>query len=568
MWFGRAQQRFLAALKRRMAAGQIDRRRFLRLAVASGIESAFAVALADQAMAAAAVQGHGERSIAASYDYIVIGAGSAGCTIAARLSEDAACRVLLIEAGGADITRPALQSPVLWPSNFGTDVDWAYRTTPQARAAGRVIDWPRGKVIGGSSSINAMIWVWGHAADFDQWADAGNQGWDYAALKPVFQSVETCARRGPNRDRGTNGPMHVEPVAEPNPLSAGFFRACQDLGHQVADDVGAPIHDGAGYIDFNTKNGRRFSVVQGYLLPALERDNLTLLTGARVEALSFKGDRCTGVLLQHGAERHAIMAGQETVLCAGVVESPRLLMLSGVGNAEDLRRYDITTVSDLPGVGENLQDHCFIVGFVGETKAPMEPGSRAGSHLFFRSNEQTHSPDIHAVLATSAVGTAEVKPNEGFSIRLGLLKPQSRGRIKITSADLTAPLLIDPDYLLAEADLTALCAAVEHSRAIGSATGLSEWRKREIARIPRGKVELIEFIAENVGSYWHPVGTCAMGNHREAVVDPSLCVYGTANLRVADASIMPTITSGNTNAPTIVIAERAAQMMILRRTKR
>jgi choline dehydrogenase len=553
-------RRLLVSLQRRAAAGQIDRRGFLRLAAAVGIEPALATALVDRATAAADVQRRGE-SIAASYDYIVVGAGSAGCTVAARLSEDAACRVLLIEAGGGDVGRPALQSPVLWPSTFGTDVDWAYRTTPQARAAGRVIDWPRGKVIGGSSSINAMIWVWGHAADFDQWADAGSRGWDYARLQPVFQSIETCARSKLADDRGTNGPMHVGPVAEPSPLSAGFFRACEDMGHQVADDVGAPVRDGAGYMDLNIKDGRRFSVVHGYLFPALERRNLTLLTGARVEALSFKGQRCTGVRLRHGADRHAIMAEQETVLCAGVVESPRLLMLSGVGNAEDLRRYGIGLVSHLPGVGENLQDHCFIVGFVGETKAPMPPGSRAGSHLFFRSTEEAQTPDIQAVLATSAVGTTDVKPTEGFSIRLGLLRPQSRGRIKITSADPEAPLLIDPGYLSAEADLTALCAAVEHSRAIGLAGGLSEWRKREIARIPSGKQQLAEFVAQNVGSYWHPVGTCAMGVHQEAVVDPSLRVYGTTNLRVADASIMPTITSGNTNAPTIVIAERAARMI-------
>jgi choline dehydrogenase len=393
---------------------------------------------------------------------------------------------LLIEAGGSDINRPALQSPVLWPSNFGTDVDWAYRTTPQARAAGRVIDWPRGKIIGGSSSINAMIWVWGHAADFDHWAEAGGEGWDYAQLRPVFQSIETCARNGANRSRGRDGPMHVEPVAEPNPLSAGFFGACQDIGHQVADDVGAPIRDGAGYIDFNTKDGRRFSVVHGYLLPALERENLTLLTGARVEVLSFEGHRCTGVRLQHGAERHEIMAEQETILCAGVVESPRLLMLNGIGNAEQLHRYGIAVVSDLPGVGENLQDHCFMVGFIGETKAPMVP-SRAGSHLFFRSTREAPSPNIQALLATSALGIADVKPNEAFSIRLALLRPRSRGRIQITSTDPTAPLLIDPGYLSAEADLTALCAAVEHSRAIGSAAGLSEWRKREIARIPAEK---------------------------------------------------------------------------------
>ena len=245
---------------------------------------------------------------------------------------------------------------------------------------------------------------------------------------------------------------------------------------------------------------------------------------------------------------------------------PRLLMLSGVGNAEQLRRYGIAVVSDLPGVGENLQDHCFIVGFVGQTKAPMLP-SRAGSHLFFRSTRDVHCPDIQALLATSALGIAEVKPNEAFSIRLALVRPQSRGRIQITSAHPNAPLLIDPGYLSAEADLTALCTAIEHARAIGSAAGLSEWRKREIARIPRGTIELAEFVAQNVGSYWHPVGTCAMGLHEEAVVDPSLCVYGTSNLRVADASIMPTITGGNTNAPTIVIAERAAQMIVLRQTK-
>jgi choline dehydrogenase len=553
-----AERRFLANLRRRAAAGQIDRRAFLHLAAATGIGPAFLVA--DQAMAAPVGRNQSD-PIAASYDYIVIGAGSAGCTLAARLSNDPACRVLLIEAGGADISRPALEDPVLWPSNFGTDVDWAYRTTPQPGAAGRVIEWPRGKVIGGSSSINAMIWVWGHAADFDHWAELGNQGWDYASLNPLFQTIETCSRSNANSGRGTTGPMHVEPLADPNPLSAGFFSACQELGHQIVDNVAAPIHEGAGYIDFNTKDGRRFSVVHGYLLPALERENLTLLTGVRVEALSFERRRCTGVRLQRGTERRVIVAAHETVLCAGVVESARLLMLSGVGDAEDLRRHGITVVSHLPGVGENLQDHCFIVGFAGETKLPI-PSSRAGSHLFFRSTRRAQRPDIQAVLATSALGIAGAKPNEAFSIRLGLLRPQSRGRVQITSADPDAALLIDPAYLSIDSDVAALCAAIEHSRDIGSAAGLSKWCKSEITRIPRGKVELAEFVAHNVGSYWHPVGTCAMGVHREAVVDPMLRVHGTTNLRVADASIMPAITGGNTNAPTIAIAERAAQMII------
>jgi choline dehydrogenase len=225
------QQLLLNEIQRRAAAGQIGRRQFLHLAAAIGVESAFAVAFADQVIATPSVQD--QAGIELSYDYIVIGAGSAGCTIAARLSEDPTCRVLLIEAGNSDISRPALQNPLLWPSNFGTDVDWAYRTTPQAGAAGRVIEWPRGKIIGGSSSINAMIWVWGHPADFDQWAYAGSEGWDYAGLKSVFQNIETCGRETFNGDRGTNGPMHVEPVAEPSPLTVGFFKACGELGHRV-----------------------------------------------------------------------------------------------------------------------------------------------------------------------------------------------------------------------------------------------------------------------------------------------------------------------------------------------
>src|SRR5215813_8252466 len=422
-----AQKSLLTSLRRRAAAGQIDRRGFLKLGVAAGVGTALAETLFNEVRAAPNALLQGTRSTERRYDYIVVGAGSAGCTVAARLSEDSNHRVLLIEAGGSDVSRATLQSPVLWPTNFGTDVDWAYRTTAQAGAGGRVIDWPRGKILGGSSSINALIWVWGHPADFDQWAYAGNSGWDYAHLKKVFQSVENCNQSVFNGDRGANGPMHVEPLSQRHPLASGFLAACEQYGHPFVADVGAPIREGAGCIDFNTKDGQRFSVVHGYLLPALERPNLTVLTGTRVDALAFQGTRCTGVRVRMEGEQHAVRAEQETVLCAGVVESPRLLMLSGVGKAEALRRYGLPVVSHLPGVGENLQDHCFLVGFVAETKVPLAPGARAGSHLFFHSRPDAYSPDIHALLATAALGTTAVKPHEGFAIRLGLLRPQSRG---------------------------------------------------------------------------------------------------------------------------------------------
>jgi choline dehydrogenase len=555
------QRRLAAAIEGRAAAGQIDRRSVLRLLAALGVGSATALASADRALAQAATRGPARRRGDDTYDYIVVGAGSAGCVIAARLSENPACRVLLIEAGGTDIAQPALESPALWTSNFGTRVDWAYRTAPQAMAAGRVIDWPRGKVIGGSSSINAMIWVWGHPADFDQWAYCGARGWDYAQLQPIFQSIETCSRTNSNNNRGSAGPMFVGPVAAPQPLTAGFLESCRAAGHRVMEDVSAPVRDGAGYMDLNIKDGRRFSVAHGYLLPSLDRPNLTLLTNARAERLLFKGTRCSGVQLRIDGMRHEIAAEQETLVCAGAVDSPRLLMTSGIGDADELRRNGIATVVNLPGVGKNLQDHLLIPGFVAEARTPMPAGARAESHLFFRSAAETYSPDIQALFSPSVYGTSAIARNAGFSILLALVRPESRGRIKIASADPTGPLLIDPGYLSAAADLDALMAAIDQARELGSSAALSEWRKREIPRAPSGRHELREFIAGNVGSYWHPVGTCAMGLHDEAVVDPGLRVYGVTGLRVADASIMPTITSGNTNAPTIVIAEQAAQMI-------
>jgi choline dehydrogenase len=550
----------LRALEKRTAARQIDRRGFLRLTAAMGVQASLAAFMADRALASPVPQANA--GPASSYDYIVVGAGSAGSVVANRLSAGGKARVLLIEAGGSDVDRSTLTSPFIWPANFKTDVDWGYRTVPQANAENRVFDWPRGKVIGGSSSINAMIWAWGHQADFDEWAYAGNAGWSFGQLKELFQAVERCTRENASAQRGSIGPMHVGSMKTPNPMTASFLEACRQTGHTVLPDVNGPVVEGAGYMDLSIKDDKRFSVVHGYLLPALTRENLTLVTSAIVEKLLFEGERCIGVRLRMNGESRDIRAERETIVSAGAIESPRLLMVSGIGAAEELRRLGIKQVVNLPGVGENLQDHLMVDAFVAETREKIPPGFRFDGHMFYRTSANAYVPDMQVLFIPAALGTAQLKRNEGFTLRAGLVRPQSRGRIRLTSQQPGSRLLIDPVYLGARADLDALVAAVAHCREIGMAEGLSAYRKRDIGFAPAGKAAIADFVKRNVDSYWHPVGTCAMGIHERAVVNPQLQVYGVSGLRVADASIMPTITSANTNAPTIVIGEKAARMIL------
>lgn len=548
----------LAQLERRASAGQIDRRGFLRLAAALGVQTSLAMSLADKALAVPGA----DRQIERAYDYIVVGAGSAGSVVANRLSEAGSRRVLLIEAGSGDVEGDLLTSPYKWGANCGKDVDWAYQTVPQPKAYNRVFDWPRGKVIGGSSSINAMIWVWGHQADFDEWAYAGNDGWNYARVKPVFQSIEQCVREHGSSERGNSGPMHVGTMSHANPLNPAFFAACRDAGHTVLRDVNGPIQEGAGMMDLSVKDDKRFSVVHGYLLPVINRDSFTLLTGAFVEKLLMNGTRCTGVRIRIDGKSRDILALNETIVAAGAVESPRLLLQSGIGDASALRRFGIDPVIDLPGVGENLQDHLMLNGFVAEAKERIPyTGFRSDSHVFYRTGRQAFVPEIQTIFVPSALSDT-LERNQGYSMLVGLVRPQSRGRLSLTSAAPGSPLLIDPGYLSAQADLDALAVGAEHARDIGLADGFKEIRKREVNGLPRGKAAIAEFVARNCQTYWHPVGTCSMGIHEKAVVNPQLQVYGAQGLRIADASVMPTITSGNTNAPTIMIGERAAKMII------
>lgn len=492
------------------------------------------------------IPGSARKPIADSYDHIIVGAGSAGSVVAARLSEQDACRVLVVEAGGADVDRPSMVEPASWRANWGTDADWQYRTVPQTNLDGRVVEWARGKVFGGSSTINAMAWVWGHKSDFDAWAADGNTGWDFASVTPVFKRIETC--------------MQLSSSSASDPVIEAFLSSCREAGHAVVEDASSPVEVGASTADMNVKDGRRFSVVHAYLQPALSRKNLTVLADTFVESLLFEGTRCVGIRCSIDGERREIRSGHDVVLSAGVMESPRLLMISGIGNADHLTRLGIGVVADLPGVGENLHDHCQLRTFSAD-RGPTSISPRLDAHLFIRSSEAVPTPDIHIGLTQPATALPGGAPGSGFTLLAGLFRPRSRGRLAVTSSDPHAPLHIDPQYLSNASDMDALCVVAEASVELGMSSALALWHAGELWMAPSSKAELRDFIKRTVTSYRHPVGTCAMGLGKRAVVDPTLRVHGVENLRIADNSVMPNITTGHTLAPTLVIGEQAASMI-------
>jgi choline dehydrogenase len=547
----------LARLCQRASRGQIERRSFLRLAGAMGLQAAFASALADSVAAAPVQERH--RSIEAGYDYIVVGSGSAGSVVASRLAAGGQRRVLLVEAGTSDLGSPHLSSPFSWPANIGSDVDWGYKTVPQVHADNRVFNYPRGKVIGGSSSINAMIWTWGHASDFDQWEKAGCTGWAFDSVQPLFRKIENCATGAGGR--GHDGPMHVGRMPVSNPLNAAFFSACADSGLSLRPDINAPVDEGCGLMDLSIRDGRRFSVVHGYLLPALKHHNLTLLTDARAEKLIFEGTRCQGVRLRVGGQLRDIRADRETIVCAGAIDSPRLLMLSGVGSADELRGLGIPGVLDLPGVGQNLQDHVALSAFVARSPTKARSGTRLDAHAFLRTRGGKDAIDAQLLAIPGVLPPFPLARDEGYTFWGGLVRPQSRGRVKLLSAAPDARLHIDPAYLAEPADHRALMVMAERCRELGLSSAYAPFRAQVIHQAPVTRGELASFVRQNIDSYWHPTSTCAMGTGRMAVVDPQLRVRGSEGLRVADASIMPSITSANTNAPSIMIGEKAAQLL-------
>ena len=497
------------------------------------------------------------------FDYVVVGAGSAGCVLAARLSEDPSTRVLLVEAGAA--AGPELMAvPPAWPSLIGSSVDWGYSTVPQSGTNNLIHPYPRGKVLGGSSSINAMAFLRGHRAGYDAWAQNGAVGWDYQNLLPFFKRSERAAGRDPNY-RGAEGPMQVSPPVDVNKLVNAYLDAAVEVGHSITADLNGKEQEGVAWLEMNIVGGARQSAADGYLRPALSRSNLAVVPNALVRRLTLSADRCTGIEYLVDGQPQWAGADREVILSAGTIGSAQLLMLSGIGPADHLREFDIDVVSDLPGVGANLQDHP-LAGITYSAIKPIPAGTNNHSDLVaaLRSHPGLSAPDVQLIfLGIPYYPPMLAGPVIGYTIGISLMQPHSRGSVRLASSDPTTAPLIDPNLLADKRDVAAMVAGLRMAREVGEARALAEWRDTE--ELPGAAAqddgELREYLCRVTGPYFHGVGTCRIGDDPLAVVDTELRVHGISALRVVDASVMPRIIGANTYATVLAIAERAAWLM-------
>jgi choline dehydrogenase len=498
-----------------------------------------------------------------SYDFVVVGAGTAGSVVAARLTENPDAQVLLLEAGPAQGPEE-VSVPAAWPTLAGSEIDWGYVTAPQPGLAGAALPYPRGRMLGGSSSINAMLYTRADRSSYDDWAADGAPGWGYDDLLPYFRRSETTDGRDP-RYRGTDGPMKPRRATNVHPVARALSRAFEQLGYPMAEDLSGADREGASWPEINVVDGVRQSAADGYLRHALDRPNLTVVTDARVRSLTVFGARCTGVEYSFHGELHTAAAAAEVILCAGVIGSPHLLQLSGIGPADTLRSHRIDVVVDLPEVGDNLADHPF--GSVVYTPAkPMPAGTNNHGDVFavLRTHPALSAPDIQLLfLDVPYIRPTVPAPKEGFTIAFSVLRPHSRGSVMLASNDPEAAPLIDPGLLRDERDMRTMLGGLRLAREVGAAAALAEWRKEEVQPGPTVRAEAQErdYLRRSTGTYNHPVGTCRLGVDERAVTDLELRVRGLDGLRVADASVMPSIPGANTNATVLAIAERAAAII-------
>ncbi len=518
-----------------------------------------------------------------SFDYIIVGAGSAGCVLAARLTEDPQIRVLLLEAGAPTTPRES-RIPAAFSKLYKTAVDWNYSTEPEPHLNGRRLYWPRGKMLGGSSAINAMIYMRGNALDYDYWKSLGNSGWGFSCVLPYFKKSEN-QMRGASAYHGTGGPLNVMDLRYVNRLTRAFLSAAGELGIPNNPDFNAENQDGVGLYQVTQRNGKRHGAADAYLNSARKRGNLSVLTGAHATQVLMEKGRAVGVAYIRDGISEQVHADGETILSGGTINSPQLLLLSGIGPADEIKKAGIQPAHDLPGVGKNLQDHVMVsVGYlctksVSLASAESVPNllkyflfkrgplvsNVAEAGIFLRTRSDLVEPDLQLLFGPAYYVNHGLSPRKEHCFGFGptLVTPESRGEISLRSTNPLEPPAIRANYLSTEADMQVIVHGVRLSRQLAHSKAFEAFRGDELHPGTNAQTnnEIAEFVRREAETLYHPVGSCKMGNDSMAVADARLRVRGIEKLRVVDASIMPRIIAGNTNAPTIMIAEKAADMI-------
>ncbi|WP_114857788.1 GMC family oxidoreductase [Azospirillum brasilense] len=502
-----------------------------------------------------------------AYDFIVCGAGASGSVIARRLAENADCSVLLIEAGGSDEDEAVL-NPALWPTNLGSRRDWGFQAEPNPHLDGRALPMSMGKGLGGGSSINVMVWARGHRADWDHFAEqSGDAGWSYEAVLGIYRRIENWQGAPDPHYRGSSGPVWVQPAQNPSPIADALLSAAGSLGIPRYDSPNGRMMETAGgvaYADMLVRDGRRNSLYRAYVHPVADRPNLTILTDALVRRVLLDGATATGVEVERGGAILSFTAGSEVILSTGAINTPKLLMLSGIGDRSQLDRLGIPLVRHLPGVGRGLQDHVSF-GCTWEYRQPMAPrASGSEATLYWKSSPELEAPDLLFCQVEFPVPSertaARGAPDHGWTMFAGLAQPYSRGEVRLRSADPVAAPLVDPNMLSDPRDLETAHACVRLCREIGNDAAFTPHVRREA--IPGvGAAIDDQFLRDAAVTYWHQCGTARMGMDDLSVVDASLAVHGIDRLRVADGSILPRVTTGNTQAPCAIVGERAAEIL-------